>query len=464
MAIRRSTTASLFIAAALFAQAAPVSAQSADDQLRQGAAAYERNDFERAAELWEPLADKGEAEAMRNLAQLYRLGLGVTKNNRRAFELYRGAAEKGLAEAQVNTAFLYLTGEGTPKDPGEAALWFARAADQGNALAQFNLGLMYEKGVGLDQDRELARELYRLAAEQGQTRAIARLEALEPNGTTATNEDTARAAENQRRAPAKPEEPAAREEEPSPRIELSRRPDPKPAAPAAEKDAPLEEVAEERPARGIQSASARTAPPVPEPPQETEMPALEGKPVLIMRRAAESDAADEEPATASKGPARGAAPETARRPGMTPVPTAKAAPEPELSLRRSAEPVPKRQLAALTDPAQLAPVNDSRSLRGARIARIKRGEEAYAKGDFGTALELIGPLADEGMPIAQFWLGRMFNRGEGVRIDRFEAYSLWRSAAESGSGRSATALANLASRFEPQELQAAEAFHASRGR
>jgi len=77
---------------------------------------------------------------------------------------------------------------------------------------------------------------------------------------------------------------------------------------------------------------------------------------------------------------------------------------------------------------------------------------------------MLMPLADAGMPIAQFWMGRLYNRGEGVDLNRVEAYSLWRSAAASGSTSAATALANLASRLSPEEIAVAEQRHVSSGR
>lgn len=454
MAFRRFKSATALVAIAMLAQAVPAYAQIAKDQFQQGIAAYEKSDFARAAKLWEPLADEGEVEAMRNLAQLYRLGLGVRKNNRKAFALYKAAADKGLVEAQVNTAFLYLTGEGVDKDPKEAALWFARAADQGDALAQFNLGLMYEKGVGVEQDRELARELYQLAGNQGQVRALARLDALEDSDPLTGTANIGRA------------EAIARED--------MRSPDPtrKPglAAKPAEKDAPLNdgpsaaEVAAAAKAEADEKAKAEAAsrearatvqPRVKDPVQaESELPAADGKPVLIMRRSesAPKAATAETTVTAprSKGPAMAGKLE-------------KKAESEDASPLRTKAPQPKRQLVSLPAASELPATGVGRNARSASIAQIKRGERAYNEGNFKLALQLIEPLAADGMPIAQFWLGRMYNRGEGVRLDRFEAFSLWRSAASNGSARAATALANLASRFDPLELQSAEAYHARRG-
>jgi len=95
---------------------------------------------------------------------------------------------------------------------------------------------------------------------------------------------------------------------------------------------------------------------------------------------------------------------------------------------------------------------------------LLRGEAAYGARDYVQARQIFATLAQRNVPLAQFWLGRMYNRGEGVQLDRFEAYSLWRVAAQNGSTRAATALVNLSSRISANELRAAEAYHLSRRR
>jgi len=112
---------------------------------------------------------------------------------------------------------------------------------------------------------------------------------------------------------------------------------------------------------------------------------------------------------------------------------------------------------ASTSTAEMRAPNDP-------VARVKMAEKAYRNGDYAMAVDLLDPLSNAGMPVAQFWMGRLYNRGEGVSLDRAEAYSLWRSAAASGSNRAATALANLASRLSPEEIAVAEQRHAGSGR
>ena len=59
-------------------------------------------------------------------------------------------------------------------------------------------------------------------------------------------------------------------------------------------------------------------------------------------------------------------------------------------------------------------------------------DAAYERGDYGTAIRLIRPLADQGDADAEFALGVMYVRGLGVRQDDFEAVQWFRKAAEQG--------------------------------
>lgn len=421
------------------AMAVPVTAGAQDDDaFTRGVAAYEDGDYRTAAKIWTPLADGGAPEAQRNLAQLYRLGLGVEKDNERAYDLYVAAAEQNSVEAQVNTAFLLLTGEGVEKDSKQAALWFAKAADQGDALAQFNLGLMYEKGVGVPQDREIARELYQLAANQGQERALARLDAIEedlpPDGGKQARKDREDAIKDRQEQSDTAERERERQEADVKRVQQRAQ-----AEAEKEKSAKVEKAA----------AEAKTGP------------------ILMIERIA--------PEPEQSAPARPAEPKADAAVDIAAIEairnaeaafggTSEPDPAPQMAPPAPRKPAGTTQMAARA-PVQATPpsAQPSRSV-SPRIQQVKDAEAAYARGDFRTSARLLMPLADDGMPVAQFLLGRMFNRGEGVEIDHLIAYSLWRSAASSGSEQAATALANFSNRFAPSELARAEAFHQSRTR
>ena len=57
---------------------------------------------------------------------------------------------------------------------------------------------------------------------------------------------------------------------------------------------------------------------------------------------------------------------------------------------------------------------------------------AYQRGDYATALRLLRPLAEQGVAGAQYNLGAMYDKGQGVRQDHTEAVKWYRRAAEQG--------------------------------
>ena len=66
-------------------------------------------------------------------------------------------------------------------------------------------------------------------------------------------------------------------------------------------------------------------------------------------------------------------------------------------------------------------------------ADYQAGVEAYERGDYETALQNLTPLAEEGNPKAQFHLGQMYARGDGVSQNDAEAAKLYKKAAEAGN-------------------------------
>jgi hypothetical protein len=66
--------------------------------------------------------------------------------------------------------------------------------------------------------------------------------------------------------------------------------------------------------------------------------------------------------------------------------------------------------------------------------------KAYSRGDYETAYRLIKPLAEQGLPEAQFNLGLMYDKGQGVPQDYAEAVKWYRKAAEQGFAEAQTNL------------------------
>ncbi|MDN5280004.1 MAG: uncharacterized protein PWR01_3969 [Clostridiales bacterium] len=86
---------------------------------------------------------------------------------KKAAEMFVPEAEKGNAEAQANIAFMYYCGMHFPKDHKKAAEWYTRSAKQNYLNAQFSLGTLYENGEGVKRDFEKAYFWYSLAEKQG---------------------------------------------------------------------------------------------------------------------------------------------------------------------------------------------------------------------------------------------------------------------------------------------------------
>lgn len=64
-----------------------------------------------------------------------------------------------------------------------------------------------------------------------------------------------------------------------------------------------------------------------------------------------------------------------------------------------------------------------------------RADRAYRHGDYSATVKRLRYLAEEGEPRAQFDLGLMYDKGQGVRQDDQEALRWYRMAAEQGEPR-----------------------------
>jgi uncharacterized protein len=90
------------------------------------------------------------------LAHAQTLRQGVAAFNRQdyvaAARIMMPYAERGAPTAQAYLGFMYDTGRGVPQNYTEAAMWYRRAAEQGDSLAQYSLGMLYDRGQGVPQD------------------------------------------------------------------------------------------------------------------------------------------------------------------------------------------------------------------------------------------------------------------------------------------------------------------------
>ncbi len=141
MAHRTNTAATLFRRLALTAGAATMAmiAMPLAADVKAGVDAWSAGDYTTAVSEWQGPARNGDADAIFNLAQAYRLGRGVETNVSRARELYAEAANLGHIKAADNYGLLlFQQGEQESAMPLINA-----AAERGDPRAQYVLGLAH---------------------------------------------------------------------------------------------------------------------------------------------------------------------------------------------------------------------------------------------------------------------------------------------------------------------------------
>ncbi|MFT6987229.1 MAG: TPR repeat protein, partial [Psychromonas sp.] len=139
----------------------------ASSEFTQGYEAAQAGDYQRAMQLWKPLAEAGDPAAQYTLGWLYESGQGVTQNYTQAIYWYTKAADKGDAAAQYVLATMYNKGTGVILNHQEAVKWFLKAANQGDAIAQFQLGTHFQQGLGVVQSDSESLHWFTKAATQG---------------------------------------------------------------------------------------------------------------------------------------------------------------------------------------------------------------------------------------------------------------------------------------------------------
>ncbi len=119
--------------------------------------------YEQAAKYYQLAVNKGDIPALSNLATLYRKGLGVQKSETKANELMAKwrehiewqiygklplqvaleASGDGNAEAMLQLGDRFRIGDGVEQNINKALEWWKKSAAKGNERAIYNLGLYY---------------------------------------------------------------------------------------------------------------------------------------------------------------------------------------------------------------------------------------------------------------------------------------------------------------------------------
>ena len=156
--IRNARLFALIGAGTLALASAPAAAD-----VKAGVDAWSQGNFSQAVTEWQLPAEKGDADALFNLAQAYRLGRGVPTDIGRARSLYAEAAQKGHVKAADNYGLLlFQQGEQSTAMPLIKA-----AADRGDPRAQYVLGLAHFNADYAEKDWVRAYALLTLAQSAG---------------------------------------------------------------------------------------------------------------------------------------------------------------------------------------------------------------------------------------------------------------------------------------------------------
>ena len=134
---------------------------------RAGVEAWTRGDFSAAVTAWQVEVAKGDADAMFNLGQAYKLGNGVKQDLAKAEALFGRAAALGHIQASDNYGLLlFQRGQRS-----QALPYIRAAANRGEPRAQYLLGIGHFNGDIVPRDWVRAYALVSLAQQAGLTLA-----------------------------------------------------------------------------------------------------------------------------------------------------------------------------------------------------------------------------------------------------------------------------------------------------
>lgn len=157
----------LLLALTLGMAALPAAAQT----VRSGIEAWQRGDAAEAVKIWQPLAEKGDADAAFNLGQAYRLGKGVPLDLAVAQGWLEKAARKGHVDAAATLGLLLFQNGNRVT----AMRWLKPAAQAGEPRALLMVGTAMYNGDGVPEDPVTAYAYVSRAAAQGLAPAKATL-------------------------------------------------------------------------------------------------------------------------------------------------------------------------------------------------------------------------------------------------------------------------------------------------
>ena len=131
--------------------------------VKAGVHAWSRGDYAAAVSEWRDPAERGDADAQFNMAQAYRLGRGVERDQDQAELFYARAAAQGHIKAADNYGLMLF--QAGRRD--EALPYVLSAAERGDPRAQYLLGIAHFNGDLVEKDWVRAYALVTLANSAG---------------------------------------------------------------------------------------------------------------------------------------------------------------------------------------------------------------------------------------------------------------------------------------------------------
>lgn len=146
--------------------------------VKEGVEKWHAGDHKAAVAEWMPFAARGDADALFNLGQAYKLGRGVTKNENIALDYFRKAAERGHGPAQEKLGITLYAAADTK---AEGLRWLEQAAKSGQPRAQYVLGVAHFNGESAPKNWPLAYAYMMRANNGGVPQATAALATMNAN-------------------------------------------------------------------------------------------------------------------------------------------------------------------------------------------------------------------------------------------------------------------------------------------
>jgi TPR repeat protein len=128
---------------------------------------YSKKNYEKAFQIWKPLAESGNPFAQGYLCSLFEMGEGVKKDYEKAIYWCKLAAGKNIYASQFTLGIFYANGLGVEKNNKIAVDYFRKSALLGFNRAQYNLGLSYFHGNGVPKNLIESLKWLRVAKDNG---------------------------------------------------------------------------------------------------------------------------------------------------------------------------------------------------------------------------------------------------------------------------------------------------------